>query len=274
MKKILLRLLAFALDVGTCSFIILGVSMLSFINPNSDKINAYYREINSNREQYKELSEDLDTYLEDGMLSDVEFNEILVKYPSYTEVFKDLKINEDIKNKEIAIVKDRINEKNVNISNGYIIKINKLNWVQVIISLVVYVLYFGVLQYFMKGQTPFKRLFRLKVVNKNGQNISLISFIIRSLLISEIIISLIDLGLLFALNNLQYISCNYWLTQFKYIYDMGFLVCMIVRDDMRSIHDLILGTEVIRYDKFGKKINDVLFIGGSDDDQKNNDKND
>lgn len=273
MKKILLRILAFALDIGLCSLIIFGLSMMSFVNPNTSKLNNYYRSVNQNREDYNNLLKSMDEYFEDGMLSDIEFNDITVRYFDYVEPFKNLKLNEDIKNEEINTIKDKVNEINVNINNDLAIKINKLNGVQVVISLVVYVLYFGVLQYFMKGQTPFKRLFRLKVVKKNGGKVSLISFIIRAILISEIAISVVDLTLLFTLNNLNYITCNYWLTQFKYIYEMAFLVCMIVRDDMRSVHDLILGTEVVRYDKTGKKINDVLFVEGEDD-QKVNDKND
>lgn len=274
MKKILLRVLAFALDIGVCSLIIFGLSMLNFINPNNDKINEQYKLVNQNKKIYDNLVENINIYFEDGMLSDTEFVEISVMYPDYVEAFQDLKINEDIKNKEIEKVKDKISEINVTVSNDLIIEINKLNGLQVAISFVVYILYFGVLQYFMKGQTPFKRIFRLKVIKKDGGKVGLISFIIRAILISEIMISLVDLGLLFTLNNLNYITSNYWLTQFKYIYEMSFLVCMIVRDDMRSIHDLILGTEVIRYDKMGKKINDVLFINEGVDDKTSNDKND
>lgn len=272
MKKIIFRILAFALDIGVCSFIIFGLSMMSFINPNQDKINDYYKMSSINKEEYTGLVENIDKYLEDGMLSDTEFGEIMVNYPDYIEAFNDITINEDIKNSEIESIKDKINEMNVTFSNDFAIKINKLSWVQVIISFVVYVLYFGVLQFFMKGQTPFKRLFRIKVVNKSGGKVSLVSFIIRSVLISEIIISLVDLGLLFKLSNTVYVTSNYWLSQFKMIYEMAFLVCMIVRDDMRSIHDLILGTEVIRYDKKGKKINDILFNSEGENDQKINDK--
>lgn len=274
MKKILLRIMAFALDLGLCSFIIWGLSMISFINPNNDEINEQYKLVNQNKKVYNNLLENMNTYFEDGMLSDAEFNEISVLCPDYIEAFKDLKLNEDIKNKEIETIKDKIQEINVTVSNDLAIKINKLNWVQVIISACVYILYFGVLQYFMKGQTPFKRLFRLKVVKKDGTKLSLVSYIIRAILISEIVISLADVGLLFVLNNLNYVTCNFWLTQVKYIYEMSFLVCMIVRDDMRSVHDLILNTEVVRYDKDGKKINDILFVNEGEDDKKIINKND
>lgn len=274
MKKIVFRILAFALDIGVCSLIIFGLSLLDFINQNNVKINEYYSYVTQNREEYNDLLESMSKYFEDGMLSDEENIEISIKYPDYSEAFQDLKLNEDIKNREIESIKDKVDELNVTISNNLVIEINKLNWVQTVISFVVYVLYFGVLQYFMKGQTPFKRIFRLKVVKKNGGKVSLISYIIRALLVSEIIISIVDLSLLFTLSNLKYITCNYWLMQFKYIYQMGFLVCMIVRDDMRSVHDLILGTEVIRYDKAGKKINDILFLNEGEDDNEIDNKND
>ena len=108
MKKILLRVLAFALDIGVCSLIIFGLSMLNFINPNNDKINEQYKLVNQNKKIYDNLVENINIYFEDGMLSDTEFVEISVMYPDYVEAFQDLKINEDIKNKEIEKVKDKI----------------------------------------------------------------------------------------------------------------------------------------------------------------------
>ncbi len=47
---------------------------------------------------------------------------------------------------------------------------------------------------------------------------------------------------------------------------MAFLVCMVVRDDTRSIHDLILNTRVLRYDKDGHEIIEQLF---RDNDEEN-----
>ena len=47
---------------------------------------------------------------------------------------------------------------------------------------------------------------------------------------------------------------------------MSFLVCMVIRDDSRSFHDLMLNTRVLRYDKNGHEIIEQLF---SDENEEN-----
>lgn len=268
MKKLIFRILAFTLDVLLCSLIVYGISLIDFINPYNKELKSAYNSVYKNTENYNELYKKLDDLFADGMITNGEFRDISVKYPVYREAFTSIELNEAIKNKEIETIKDKIDELNVKFNTDSYIRINKLNWLQVIISLIVYILYFGLLQYLLKGQTPFKRLFRLKVVKKKGGNPSLLSFVIRALLVSEIIISLLDVTLLFNLVSEKYVIANTWLTQIKYIYEMSFLVCMLLRDDMRSIHDLLLGTEVIRYDKSGKKVEDTLFLKEDDNDDK------
>lgn len=261
MKKILYRILAYVLDLGLVSVIILGLSMLSFVNPNNDKLNYKYKEYYTATTAYDELSEKLGDYFEDGRIDTKEITEIHVKYADYSDAFKSIKVNEGIKNKDIETIKDRVNELSIEVANNHAYEINKLNSTQVIISLIVYVLYFGVLQYFLNGQTVFKRLLKLKVVNNKDskKKVPLWNYIVRALLVTEIIISLVDLILLFTLNQSIYITSNYWITQIKYIYEMAFLVCMIVRDDARSVDDLILNTRVLRYDKSGREIKEKLF---------------
>ena len=63
-------------------------------------------------------------------------------------------------------------------------------------------------------------------------------------------------------------TANYWISQFRYIYEMLFLIVMIIRDDQRSVHDLILNTRVMLMDKNKNEVFDVLFT----EDEVNKDK--
>lgn len=278
MKKIILRFLAFALDLGLASLIIYGLSMLSFVNPNGNELNRMYKAYYKETEKYGNLfgtnnkKGDIEIYFEDELLSESEDEEILSLYNEYHDCFKDVELGKTVTTGDVNKVKENITQKNMEIMNKRVIEINKKKYMDTFISLIVYVLYFGVLQYILNGQTPFKKLFKLKVLNKDDskKKISLFSFIIRSILITEVIVSLADLALLFKLSSDAYINVNYWITQVKYIYEMAFLVCMVIRDDNRSIHDLILNTRVARYDKNGHEIIEQLF---SDDDEEDTDKN-
>ncbi len=261
MKKLLYRIVAFVLDLALVSFFILGLTMLDFVNPNNEEINLKYQSIYNNRNKYEALRAKIDEYTEDAMISVYEEAEIKAIYKDYYSILDDIKVGEDLTNQEISTMKDKIERLNSEISNELVISVNKLNAPSVIISLVIYILYFGVLQYVLKGQTLFKRLFRLKVIraDRSGKRVGLLSFIIRAVLITEIVISIADLILVNSLGVDSYVVVNYWLTQGKYIYELAFVVSMIVRNDGRSIDDMILRTDVIRYDKRGKIIEESLF---------------
>lgn len=266
MKKILLRILAFILDLALATFIIYGINSLSFINPNISELNRYYKAYYKESVVFDNIygtqnkKGDIDTYFEDKIITDEELNDVRSLYNSYVSCFDDIKLNEDITNEEIQRVKENILTQNTKIKNDMGVTINKLKYQETIISLIVFIAYFGILEYLLDGQTPFKRLFRIKTVKvTKNKKISLLSTIVRALLKSEIIISLVEVILLFSLKQDNYITASYWLSQFKYIYEMSFLLCMIVRDDSRSIHDLILNTRVLRYDKQGKEIVEQLF---------------
>lgn len=279
MKKIVLRFLAFALDLALASLIVYGLSLINFINPNSDELNrmykAYYNEtrIYGNLYGSSDKAGDVDLLFEDEILSEEENADIAVLYSNYHECFSDIKIGEKSTTGDITKVKEKIYERHTDIMNQKVIEINKKKYMDVILSAIVYVSYFGILAYLLKGQTPFKRLFRIKVLNNDDPNkkISLISFIVRAILITEVIVSLTDILLLFKLSSDNYIVVNYWITQIKYIYELAFLVTMVIRDDNRSIHDLILNTRVIRYDKNGHEIVEQLFA--SEDEEITNKTN-
>lgn len=271
LKKIILRILSFALDLGLTSLIILGISMLSFVNPESNELNRMYKAYYKSSERYVNLTKDINVYFEDEVISSEEEGEILAFYSEYYDCFKDIVVDEKITTGDQEKIKENIEKTNTSITNEQVISINKIKYRDTFVSLIVFVLYFGVLQYLLHGQTPFKRLFRIRVVDKDDEKrqVSLVSFLVRAMLVTEIIISLTDLVLLFKLTSDNYIAVNYWLTQGKYIYEMAFLVCMIIRDDNRSIHDLLLNTRVLRYDRDGREIVEQLF---SDEDEEDTNK--
>lgn len=261
MKKIIYRFLSYAIDIIIVSIIILAISMIDFINPYAKNVSDTYTKYYEVNNKISSFDKELDKFLEDSVISDKEYDIIGSKYYMYINVFDNIKLNEDLKNKDIEKLREEIKEKNAELVNYYGYKINKYNTPQVIISLVVYILYFGVMQYFMNGQTIGKRIFRLKVVNNKNikKKVGLMNYLIRSILITEIIFSVLDIIFLFSLNMNSYISSSYYVSQGKNFYEMIFMLCMVLRDDQRSIHDFILNTRVIRYDKSNKEIVEKLF---------------
>lgn len=106
-------------------------------------------------------------------------------------------------------------------------------------------LYFGVFAFIYSGQTLGKKILKIKIVPVKGQNLNAGLFIIRTLIITNIIPNLISV---IALNNL---SINSWynitnivsqIQELIFIIILGF---MIFRNDERGLHDIICQTKVI-----------------------------
>lgn len=256
MKKLLLRIAAFALDTLLVSLVALLLSYISFINPNLDDLNVAYDELALSEQAYQEFDDKLDEYLEDGVFSDEELADINNIYPDYSEVFADIEINTEIENADKEEITNAMSERHVEVYNSYAYRIQKYSVFGSIATLILTLLYFGVLQYILKGQTLFKRLFRLRVVDKdkNNKRVSLWRFIVRSIIINELVFILIDIITVLTLKESAYIGVNAWLYQIRYIYEMLMIIVLIIRDDQRGLHDLAVNTRVILLDKNGKEV--------------------
>lgn len=102
-----------------------------------------------------------------------------------------------------------------------------------ILSIVLLFLYYVILQKKMGGQTPGKRVMRIKVVNKDGQTPSMMTFVVREMLIKDLSILIPNLGLLKIIQMLAAL-----------VVFVGFL--MVLGDSKKqALHDKIAKTYVI-----------------------------
>ena len=70
LKKIVLRILSFILDLGLASLFIYAITMFSFINPNIDELNRMYKAFYKEDAKFKNLSIKIDEYFKDEILSE------------------------------------------------------------------------------------------------------------------------------------------------------------------------------------------------------------
>ena len=258
MKKTLYRILAFGLDTLILTIIVAALSYLPFISPNHKKVEKYTKDALELREKYVSFSSELDKMFEDNKISEEEYNKIPDEYREYFNIV----IDEEIESDKQAEIKDNINKYVLDNYNDLSYQISKMSVRGNYVSVIVYILYFGILQYFLNGKTLFKKLFRLQVVDaKNPEKkISIIKYIIRSILVSEAIFIIIDAILIKTSTKTSYISATSTLSTIKMIYEMIFLLFMAIRIDGRSLHDLLLGTRVVLYDKKGIHHSSVVKV--------------
>lgn len=260
MKKLLLRLLAFFLDTLFISFIIWGISLIPVINPNIDKINHLYAEQNNSYKTYLSFMEEGPKMVEDSVITEEEAKKIEQEYPEYRIIVKDITVNEDLKNEFIKDLKIKINEQYKDILNDYTYQVNKLLIIENVIAIICYLIYFGVVPYFTKGYILFKKFMRIKTIHVDEKKeVSLVTFLIRAFLINEILFVLLEIIGVYTLKINAYTTFHYWLNQAKYVYEMAFLIVLVMRDDQKSIHDILLKTRVVLLDKDGKEVESVIF---------------
>ena len=117
-----------------------------------------------------------------GLFTNIEaLNPNYEKYEQAFESYKTL----------IAESENTNNSQTVKQATNVMYDLNKYSVSTSIINVVVMVLYFGLFQYYNKGQTIGKKLMKIKVVSNDGKKLKLSQVIIRMLIINSVLTSVI-----------------------------------------------------------------------------------
>ena len=254
MKKMIYRILALALDMMVVSLITLGLTYIPFLNPNNETYRKQYDEVSALRVEYNDFSDKVDKILSDKKISTEEY-ESLNDYKSYLTEYVDKDLSDD----DITNFRNEAYKGYADKYNAIAYEMTKNNTITKFISITVTILYFGILQFILKGKTLGKLIFKLRVINSKDETkrVPIWSYLIRAILVGEILIIATDLSFLYLTDSNMYLQASNVISTVQYIYEILFLIVMMMREDQRSIHDLILGTRVALYDKDGKEIIEV-----------------
>lgn len=145
------------------------------------------------------------------------------------------------------------NEISINEYTDKLLKINynnqKNNISINILSTIIYIGYYIVFVYLNDGKTLGKKIFKIKVVNKNDGKLSIKNIILRSLFIYGIVTNLFNIIFVNLINYKYYSYGNIIITYLEIIIITICAFMILYRKDGRGLHDLIAGTYVIREEK-------------------------
>jgi len=119
----------------------------------------------------------------------------------------------------------------------------------IIVEIVTLILYFIVFQFYNKGQTLGKRLFKIKLVKENSENLTMNDVLIRSGLINMIFYEIVMLGFIIMNNSDLYFYASFILETIQLIF---IIICIIMasrRKDGKAVHDLITHTRVVKVER-------------------------
>lgn len=118
------------------------------------------------------------------------------------------------------------------------------------ISLALTIAYYIVFQYLNKGQTIGKKLMNIKIVDKDTEKeISLVRYIIRSLLIYNLLSGVISIPLLYILKQNAFFTIYYILSITEILFILLSFIFVLYKKDKRGLHDILANTVVIKNSK-------------------------
>lgn len=165
---------------------------------------------------------------------------ITVNFKVNTNVVKEVNdLINNVNKEEISI--DDYSNKIVKINYDYQKSIVSITIVNVIISFI----YFVIFATLNKGQTLGKKIFKIRVVNKDKERPSIWNMLIRSIFLYGMLINISSIICVYCFD---YNIYNYIFSVTEYICYLFVIICffmVIKRKDGRGLHDLMSKTSVI-----------------------------
>ena len=118
-----------------------------------------------------------------------------------------------------------------------------------IIMSAVSLVYYVIFCYCRDGRTLGKQLMGIKIVGKNGKKLHINNYLIRTLLINQVLLDIVSSAMIILLNRNTY---NVWFDRFSTVYSLFLLtslIFMFYRNDGRGLHDIVAETKVVDYKK-------------------------
>lgn len=217
MKIVIKRFVAYAIDI-------LIVSMISSLITSNTLINKDFKKYMDTYEKYEEI---VDKYEDDK-----EALQETLEYEAITDDEYDVKLEK---------LNDSFNKDNVN----YNYKLIKLSIVSTIVSMLVILLYFVVIQYYFNGQTVGKKIMKLRVVSNSSKKLNILNYLFRSLILNSVLINTLSIIMVIVLSKNDYLIYNEIIYVVNYIIEMAIIFMMGFNKDNRGLQDYIANTKVV-----------------------------
>lgn len=163
-------------------------------------------------------------------------DEYTENYSEYTELIEQANAGEI--DTETDEYKDKIVDLNYNI--------NKYKVISSSISVVGFILYFAVLQWALNGQTIGKKIMKIRVVaNNEDKKLNVGNYILRSLILNNIIFSIILIIGVYIFKAPGYYTLSMVVSYLQLLVMSLIMLMVVLRKDFRGLHDFVAGTKVI-----------------------------
>jgi len=249
------RVAAYLVDIFIVFLLATAISSIPVFNKYNEQYNELYDSFKIVLEEYVNVTTALNDAYKDKVINQEEYDEIILfeKYQEYfIDVYRDQEISEDDYNKILK----KVEKKYMDMSVDFEYQSAKLTIISSIITLACLLGYFGLFQYFFKGKTIGKMLVKIRLVAFKREKLSLISCILRPLIVNNIFLNSLNIIALCLLNKNNYFDVTNFLSFLMSIVEAVIIFLILTREDGRGLHDLLVGTQVV----FDNEINDKKTV--------------
>ena len=258
MLKTWKRIIAYLIDILMITILTQSLASTTILNPTRNNYQKYTKDYNEKYTEFANFTIQLQKYYEDSTLTKEEYNKLIKKYPTYEEKLNKYYKEEKISEKDYTKLLKEISKDYSKTSNKIYYKIEKNSIFEMIIYLILTTLYFVGFNMITNGQTLGKKLLHLKIVSTSNEKekVPMTSYIIRTVLMYQVIYYVVRLIGILTLNQANYIKITSTAYYIQSILDFLILTFIIVRQDKRGIHEILSKTKVQMLDRQGKEIQD------------------
>lgn len=243
-KPVMKRVCAYIIDLFIVLLIASLISRIPFINKMMEDYQKTYDEYLEKYNEYSEYITLLETSYEDEEITEEEYT-TLTEDTIYGEILISKYDDKKISSGEYKDIISEINKEFDLVAQDYVYILNKEGISNSIITIVCTLLYFGIIQYFLKGQTIGKKLLKLKVVSASDKKLNILNYILRSLIVNSVLLNTIGIVFLLFASKSVYQNADTVISTLISVVEAIIIFLVLTREDQRGLHDLLFNTKVI-----------------------------
>ena len=247
-RFILKRVLAYMIDIIVVTIIATLLSNVKFINNNTKEYQEMYQEFNELYKDYTNINVLINDAIKDDKITEEEYKK-MADNKTFKSFFESDYDGSKINKSEITKQKEKITTYYTEKAADYIYKMQKMSISNSIITLSVTLLYFGILQFFLKGQTLGKKILKLRIVPANDKRNNIAQYILRSLIVNNVLLNAVNVVFLATATRVTFNKVDNIISFLISLVEAVIIFLVITRKDNRGIHDLLANTKVIEEKK-------------------------
>lgn len=113
------------------------------------------------------------------------------------------------------------------------------------VSMIVLLIYFGLLEYYFDGQTIGKKLLKIKTVSNNAKKLGVHNYLLKIVILNNMLFTIMAYIILYLFDKNVFFYSTYVIGILESLVILAIILMIILKKDNRALHDILSNTKVI-----------------------------